>query len=134
MRDRQKGIALITAMMLATFLFVTGLGFLYFMERDSHQQLRQERAIRAQYAARSGLDYFYFRDIEDPSTFTSGVVNGPFELEPGEYFEVTKMSDGGCRSRGWVEDSSGRVRAQRVLVAPGGIPGGDRVGVYDESF
>ena len=130
----RAGIALITALMFSIFLFVTGMGFLYFMERDSYQQLQMERAVRAQYAARSGIDYFYYRDIEDPSALTVGVPTGAQELQPGEFFEITKMADGGCRSRGWIEDSGGEVRAERVLVVPGGIPGGDRLAVYDENL
>lgn len=132
-RQSSRGIALLTALMISVFLLVLGIGFLYFIERDSYAQLQQERATRAEYAARSGLDYFYYKDIENPANFTVGVPVGPFPLQQGEYFEVTKTADGGCRSRGLIMDGV-NVRAERVLVVPGGVPGGNRLAMYDEKL
>jgi hypothetical protein len=123
-----------TVLMLSTFLLILGIAFLYFVERDSYAQLQQQRATRAEYAARSGVDYFYYRDISEPTALAVGVPDGPHFLQRDEYFEITKMADGGCRSRGFIRDRSGTMRAERVLIVPGGKLGGDRLAIYDEKL
>lgn len=134
--SRSRGVALLTALMLSMFLLVLATGFLYFIERDSWQSLQQERALRADYAARSGLDYFYYKERTDPGVFTVGTTDGPHELQEDEFFEITKLADGGVRSRGFVQDDGGKLRAERVMVMPSNYLylGGNKKAVYDEKL
>ena len=131
---RQKGISFPFVLFLSVLLFATGLAFLGFVQRDSRLQLQLERSNSAFTLARSGLDYFTFHRIENPGAFPTGEMQGPFELEPGHYFEILPNSDGGCTCRAWIE-SSGRVVAERTLVLPGNHKiGGDRTATFDPSL
>jgi hypothetical protein len=132
--QRRKGISFPFVMFLSVLLFVTGLGFLGFVQRDARLQLRAHRANAVFTLARSGLDYYTFHTIETPGIFPVGELQGPFELDPGHFFEITANSDGGCTCRGWIE-SSNKVVADRTLVIPGNhIIGGDRTATFDPSL
>lgn len=127
----QRGIALISAIMISFLLLTVGIGFLSFMERDAHFQAAQEYGNRAFYLARSGLELFHFHDIQNPDTVfppNSAIV---LDVSPREHIEVTKMP-GRCKARGFITTESGTVLAQRVLYMPTHYPGGNENYTYEE--
>ena len=120
--------------MLTVFLFTLGIGYLYMLDRDQHQQLRAERMNRALYVAKSGVDYFSFKEIEAPNSLATG-NSGPYEIGAGEFFRLEGDNEGGCTVYAWIEDSSGNRIAEQTLVLPGNHRlGGDRNAVYDPNL
>lgn len=132
----RRGVAIATVLMLSVFLFVLGIGYLYMLDRDQHQQIRAERMNRALYVAKSGIDYFTFKEIEAPNSLAGeGVVSGPYEMGPGEFFRIEGDGENGCTVHAWLQDSSGRRLAEQTLVMPGNHRlGGDRNAIYDPSL
>ena len=124
---RARGIALITALLLAVFFLVLALGFLAFMEQDYLFAGQMNRSSQAYYLAESGLDYYRLR----PAGFSAGVPR-TFDVPPGDprsHFEVLVQTDGTIRSKGYVTDNAGKELNSRTLV----VPLGNFAEVYDES-
>ena len=123
---RNRGIALITALMFISFLLVVGLAFMTMIQMD-YSFARQEEARRqAYFLAESGIEYFRQR----PSSFTVGVTQ-QLSLplgDPNHIFRLTLSADGTVRSEGELRSGS-KVLARRVLVAPQG----KFARMYDES-
>lgn len=123
---KPRGIALMTSLLLISFLLVIGLGFLTMVQRDYSFGRQQQVRQQAFFLAQSGLDFYRQR----PALFTA---NAPLEFgvpnsDTDRRFEVTLLSDGTVRSRGIVK-SHGKVLGERILIAPGG----DFSAVYDDS-
>ena len=127
MNQGRRGVAMITALLLAIFLLVLGLAFLTFTEQDYRFAGQQNNSTEAYYLAVSGVEYYRAR----PATFTTGTAQ-VFSMPPGDphdRFEVTVEADGTVRSRGFLVNSSGDTVSERTLVAPQG----DFSKLYDAS-
>lgn len=126
LRMTRRGIALMTALMLITFLLIVGLGFLTMLEQDYNLGAQQVKGQQAYLLAQSGIDYYKAR----PTTFTVDVpkaLNLP-EGDPDRVFEVVVKPDGTIRSSGRMLHD-GKVQAERILVVPQGNYGE----MYDET-
>lgn len=121
---------MMTAVLVSVFLLVVGMGFLYFMERDSYLQLTADRQARANYLARAGVEFFCFCKELTPA----GQVNqspdiggalqpmtpGHFQqinFGPKEIVNVTVSSTGvGCKSEAFIFGDLNQVVAKAQMV------------------
>ena len=126
-----EGISFPFVLFLTVLLFAMGLGFLSFVQRDSLLQTHSQRQTAVFTLARSGLDYFTFHKIEDPSRFPPGTTEGPFELSEGHFFEITGTVDGGCECRAWLVHNGNPVLEKTLVLPSNHVYGGDRTAIYD---
>lgn len=122
--SKNRGVALITAVMVSMFLLVVGMAFLYFVERDSYLQLKADRQAKAHHLARAGIEYFaYCRAVQvgslgasgEPAPFGAGETR-TIQLGPNEFVEITADSTRrGCRALGYITSSTGSKTAEAVL-------------------
>ena len=123
---RNRGIALMTALMFISFLLVVGLAFMAMIQMDYSFARQEEHRRQAQFLAESGVEYYRQR----PTTFTVGAAQ---ELslplgDPNHIFRITLEADGTVRSEGIYRNGT-KVLAQRTLVAPQG----NFAHIYDET-
>lgn len=100
-------------------------------------QVRSQRMTRATYLARSAVEYYNYKDFVSNGAMPN--IVGPLAVGPAnlhQFISVTKDPSGDARCRGWIEDSSGRVLAERTMFVPKDpvTPGGRRDRAYDEGL
>ncbi len=128
---KEQGVALITALLLAVFLFLLGGFFLYRFQSDFFFQSRHEANEQAYYLALSGIDHYRTQPLNpsdpqplDTPPFTEAapaVVN----LDSRLRFRVYGVDSPGVGtdivSTGQILNTGGVVIAQRTMVVPRGI-------------
>lgn len=124
------------SMLLAMFLFTVGIGFLYFVERDSYMQLRSEKMERATCLAQAGVDYVCWKDVHNPDFFKSAPQTLSLNTTGTEVVEIAYDSSLNLyRCTGRVVDAMGNTVASRTVVLPAGTTaGGARQEMYDEGL
>jgi len=116
LRDERPGIALIAALLLASFLLTLGILRVYLVRQDyffaSRAQLNQE----AYYSAMSGVRYFMANDrlFQFETPITRAVPLG----DPRHFFEVTLNRNYTLVSRGYVLDAARNKVAERTMIMP----------------
>ena len=125
---KKQAVALMLALLLTTFLFVLGLGLLYFVERDSYVSLVQQRDQKAFVLARSGLMYARNTLVTSPASTApwlvtpSTRVNYDVDLATPHLERFVLWVDGDTdrtlHSLGQLVNSAGTVLASRELCAP----------------
>ena len=124
----ERGVALMLALFLTTFLFVLGLTMLYFIDRDARAGLNLQRSQQAQASAQSGM--IFARDIimnEYGSTFSVPSTPTFYAMDASNLngFEIWKDSAipyPTIHSVGLVRDASGNTLMRRELAAPSDPP------------
>lgn len=106
-----KGIALITALVMAVFLFVLGIFFSVFMDRDIYFAAKQHNNLDAYFLAYSGMEYYR----------VTGQTN-TIEMPEGntERRCMIQNVSGDIWFTGIVSSATGEIRAERTLIARGG--------------
>lgn len=116
---RRNGIALITALLLAVFLFILGIFFLTFIDRDVFFASKQQSNMDAYFLTRSGMEYYQATglpaNIGDPPV-TIQIPQGNNQRT----VTIALQSSGDIIFTGITRSISGQVKAKRTLVAPGG--------------
>lgn len=123
----ERGVALMLAIFLTSFLFVLGLTMLYFIDRDTRAGLNLKRSQQAQAAAQSGLMYARQLIMNDNVYGTNTLGNAP-----GDFYALDATASCGFQvwrevlppddvihSRGLIRDSDGKTLMRRDLAAPG---------------
>ena len=121
MSRRQRGVALVTVLLLSMIMLILGLSFLYYLERDYRFAGQADRSQQAYYLARAGLQYQRSRlDLCYPGA-------PPVERHlpagnPQAYFVLTLEPSGKIESRGVVKSPLGAIIAERSLVVEPAMP------------
>jgi Tfp pilus assembly protein PilX len=119
MRGR-RGVALITALLVLSFVFVLSLSVVSVLERDWRFAGLQEERCRADYAARAGLMFYR---IEREHIMTNGLTASRDISDATHHQSFTisvDPSSGDVTSTGYVKTARGRTLASQALVAPHG--------------
>lgn len=147
-RSRERGLALVTALLFSVFMLLVGLFFLISLRRDFDFQTRTDASLQAYYLALSGIDYYRTQPIDhsQPHPFDhpafdqtnpariqldarlSFTVYGMDASDPGVVLDagayderVGELVGTTIVSRGEVRDGSGSLLAERTLVVPQGL-------------
>lgn len=116
---RRRGIALITGLLVSVFCLILGLAFLTFIDRDVFFAGAQQAGMEAYFLAQCGIEYFRVTGepvAPPPSSTTIQVPVG----NPQRTATVEKRLSGDLVFTGRVLGGGGTVRAERVIIAPGG--------------
>jgi len=112
------------ALLLTMFLFVLGLGLLYFLDRDSRAGLNLQRSQQAQAAAQSGISYARSQAMTYSSTGILAIPTTPslfYSLDATNQVGFTLLREGAnwwdcvIYSEGQIRDTDGKVLARRTL-------------------
>lgn len=130
-RVKQRGIALVTVLVLTVILLVLTVAFLFYAERGYRFAGLQDRQNQAYFLALAGLEYYKARPeefIEKPT------VKRPVPIDSEtHFFEVTLRSDGTLECKGILESTlsgiSGNTTISRKII----VPEGDVEKMYDSS-
>ena len=111
------------ALLLAVFLFILGIGLLFFIERDSQAGLHLQRSQKALVMAQTGLLFARHTEMEyGPSAIAVGAPHKIYDLDNvgHEQFEIWKDGDAhaSIHCAGIIKNSQGAVVARRELAAP----------------
>lgn len=133
-RNKLRGIALITALIFAMFIFMIGGVFVTAIQRDFVFQSTQEANDQAYFLALSGVDYYRHQplDYNNPDVFNTPVFTeanpGYLQLDPRREFEVYGVDAPGAIGVGSNIVSTGRflnpdgsVKAAHTIVVPQGL-------------
>ena len=118
----QRGIALVTVLVLTFVLLVLTVAFLFFAERNYRFAGLQERQNQAYFLALSGLEYYRARpeEFQGPTP----VIRHVPPDNTSNYFEVSLQDDGTLQCTGVLESSlSGLSESdpiQRTIIVPAG--------------
>jgi hypothetical protein len=127
--SRNRGVALITALMISSFLFVMVIALITVTQQDLWFATAQERQAKAYFAATAGLD-FYRAESERfsvASPITHKIHDDPqYDIS----FTVQLLATGDVVSSSTVKTQNGNIVAQRTLMARGG----DFTDIIDESL
>ncbi|MFH1454470.1 MAG: hypothetical protein ABIH00_10925 [Armatimonadota bacterium] len=117
-RASESGIALITALLIASILFILGASFMGFLSQDYYYAARLNHSTSAYYLARAGLEYYVGGGTENK-------VIVPFFDKDKQHFFKLRVEGGNLISRGvvvnafYTESHPGRdILAERTLIAP----------------
>lgn len=117
LRSAERGVALVTGLLIAVFVLFLSLSMLALVERDNAFNQSMEVQIRAEMAARGGLEFFK-REAElfDATPTATGTLTDP----DGRYTQqfVVTYSGGDVQSVGTISQGP-HVLAQHTVVAPG---------------
>lgn len=112
----RRGVALMLAVLVATFLFLFGGLILLGVQRDMSFETRRQQQAQAHYAAVSGVQWFHsVYAVDAPGSVA------PVELSERCFFSVHGDAAGTVTSRGFLLSSGGRVLADETLVLPHGL-------------
>ena len=130
-RLKQRGIALVTVLVLTVILLVLTIAFLFYAERGYRFAGLQERQNQAYFLAVAGLEYYRARPEEFVNT---RVIKRPLPIDStNSFFEVTLEEDGTLVSKGiLVSPLSGLSESttiERTIV----VPEGNIERMYDRS-
>jgi hypothetical protein len=70
-RHPARGVALVTALVISTVLFILGSAFLVHLQEDFSAHRQRQYAVQAEWNARAGIEYFKFQRTlpkADPKT------------------------------------------------------------------
>lgn len=113
---KEKGVAILTVIVLGFFLFWIGYSLLWFIQGDYNLAGKTNKNTQAFYAAMAGLVY-----ANDPASGLIPSIPGPdIQIEENKYFNVIETS-GYFISTGKIQRQTGgswRNFSQRKLKAP----------------
>lgn len=112
----ERGIALITALLLSVFLLILGIFFLTFIERDSYFASTQKSHIDAYFLCQSGVEYYKTTGLPntDGTLLSLNVPAGDTQ----KVVTIERLAGGDIVFTGRILGFLGTVRAQRALIAP----------------
>lgn len=119
---KQKGMALVSALLISVVLLILGISFLSYLEADYRFASRQDKSQQAYYLALAGLQYQRARldKLAPQATLVEERHNVP-ESDSFKYFELKVYPDGRVESTGVVAAPL-KILAKRTLVVEPGHP------------
>ena len=121
---KQKGMALVSALLISVVLLILGISFLSYLEADYRFASRQDKSQQAYYLALAGLQYQRAR--LDKLAPQATKYTEPEHFVPSSStstsFNVTVYPDGRIESTGYVKTPLNTILAQRTLIVEPGHP------------
>ena len=128
---KNRGIALVTVLILTVVLLILTVAFLFFAEREYRFAGLQERQNQAYFLALSGLEYYRAR----PEDFLSTPTVKRFVplSSTTNFFEVTLEADGTLTCRGVLSAPLSGFTAAQTIERTVVVPQGSVERMYDTS-